>query len=216
VYISPTEPAPIKALGRVSGIPERYGCDILIVNGRQQTGVQRKQFPGDLLASLRDGRLNEQLGKMTVLDRAVLILEGHGQWTMDGELIDQQRFTKGQLFGIIYSLAFEFGVEVLWVGSMRETAEAVVELNRWCQKDKHMSLARRPGPQGDGWGKRSAQAWGMHLLQGFPGIGPELAGRIIEHFGGIPLRWSVDEKGLQAVPGVGKGKAGKLWGMLDG
>jgi ERCC4-type nuclease len=217
LLISPTEPPRIKALGRVSGRPERHGCDVLIVGeGGQLTGVQRKQFPGDLMASLHDGRLPEQLGKMGDLDRKLVILEGHGQWTMDGQLIDRAAFTKRQLFGLIYSLAFAHGVEVLWVGGMDETIEALLSLDAWAQKKKHQSLSRRPGPQGDAWGRVTGEAWGQHLLQGFAGIGPELAGRIIEHFKGVPLKWGVEYEELLAVPGIGKGKASKLWEALNG
>jgi ERCC4-type nuclease len=215
MLISPTEPTLIKNLGKTSSVPERYGCDVLILEGKGLTGIQRKQFPEDLMASMSDGRMSTLLGKMEPLERRLLVIEGYGRWTQDDELVAMTRLTKGQLFGIILSLAFEFGIEVLRVRDISETVTLLVELEHWCSKEKHHSLVRRPGPKTDGWGRRSDEAWGMHLLQGFPGIGPDLAARIIDHYGGVPLRWD-DGIDLTDVPGIGKVRAEKMYEALSG
>ena len=216
MLISPTEPDKLKALGEVSGAPERYGCDVLFTTGNQLTGVQRKKFPEDLMASLSDGRLTTQLPKMEKLDRRLIVLEGYGEWTIDGELAGQYRFTKHQMFGLVFSLAFEFGIEVVRVRDMAETIDLLEEMEVWASKDKHLSLLSRPGAKKDGWGKATKRAVDMHVLTGFPSIGPGTAEAMLEHFGGLPLKWTVeDAKALQAVPGIGKGRAKALWEALD-
>ena len=216
MLISGTEPPQIKALGKVSAVPERYGCDILIVQGLARTGVQRKQFPADLLSSLADGRLYTQLPKMAELDRSLLILEGYGSWTLDGELVDYARFTKSQLYGLIYSLAFEFGVQILTVRDIKDTCAAVKSLEAWAMKPKHTSLRTRPGPQRDSWGGLGDREYASHFLQGLPGVGVELAGRIFDHFGKVPIKWDLEGvKDLLAVPGIGKVKAQKIWEVLS-
>jgi len=55
----------------------------------------------------------------------------------------------------------------------------------------------------------------QHILQGFPGVGPELAGRMVDHFEGVPLTWThaIDE--LMEVEGVGKKKAEGMVNALD-
>lgn len=216
MLISPSEPARLKALGEVSGASERYGCDILITSGNQLTGIQRKKFPEDFMASLGDGRLVTQLQKMGPLDRKLLVLEGYGQWTMDGELVGMARFTKHQMFGLVFSLAFEFGLQVVRVKDIAETIDLLEELEMWAGKEKHLSLLSRPGPKKDGWGREQGDARWLHILQGFPGIGPGTAGNIIDHFGGIPLKWTVESaKDLEAVPGIGKVIAQRLWEALN-
>ena len=82
---SPTEPKQLRDLGTTSSIPENHGADFLIVAQKRRIGVQRKQFPGDLLASLNDGRLYNQIPHLSELDHALLIVEGHGRWTDDRE-----------------------------------------------------------------------------------------------------------------------------------
>jgi ERCC4-type nuclease len=51
-------------------------------------------------------------------------------------------------------------------------------------------------------------------LQGFDGIGPELAERIVDHFGRVPLSWTVGEGELAKVKGLGKKKVAKMVKVL--
>jgi len=214
---SPTEPKRLKKLGKVSSMPEKHGADFLIVGNRQRIGVQRKQFPNDLLASLADGRLYDQLPRLSDLDRALLIVEGHGQWTEDGELIADKyhKFTIRQLHGLLFTVMYEFGVPSIWVNSMDDTADVLENLEGWAKKTKHKSLTSRPGPNKSSWGTNTQRHVAQHILQGFPGVGPELADRMIDQFVGVPLTWthSVDE--LMEVEGLGPKKAQAMYHALD-
>lgn len=217
MLVSPTEPFPIKALGTVSYLPERYGADILIMSKKMRTGVQRKRFPEDFIASLADGRLYQQIEMMRQLDRSMLIIEGFGSWTSDDMLMDARlNFSRQQLFALFFSISFEFGLQIFQVRDINDTIRMVKTLEVWAQKDKHNSLRSRPGAQRDAWGRRGNKEYAAHLLQSFPGIGPELAGRMVEHFGKAPIQWEVSEEELRGVPGVGKLKAKKIWEALNG
>jgi ERCC4-type nuclease len=218
MLISPTEPQRLRDLGKTSLTPEKHGCDILILQGKTRVGVQRKKFPNDFLASLTDGRLYTQLPLMMELGRAFVIIEGHGQWTPDGELLGSttyQRFTLDQLYGLFYSIMFEFGVPVLWLRDMNATIHALEVLDHWAAKTKHRSLKSRPGPGQDTLGRVSDRAWAEHLIQGFPGVGAELAGRMVEHFECVPLTWTVSVDELMEVQGIGKVKAKRMYEALE-
>ena len=209
MLISPTEPQPIRDLGKTSILTEKYGADILMLVKDMRVGVQRKKFPDDLMSSLADGRLYDQIRKMGELNHAVLILEGHGQWTIEGVLLGRYAFTIDQLHGLMMSLSFEFGIQVFQVRDMTETIRLLGNMEAWIHKPAHVSLLRRPGPSKDSWGEKSARLNGIHLLQSFPGVGPTIAARIYDHYGKVPMRW---EEGLDftEVPGVGKEKARQL------
>ena len=58
-----------------------------------------------------------------------------------------------------------------------------------------------------GKGKRGLQ---MHLLQGLPGIGPERAARLLDHFGSVRAVMAADAAELRAVPGIGPKCARKI------
>jgi len=214
LLISPTEPAPIKALGTTSSKPEKYGVDVLWFARKLKFGVQRKRFPDDFLASLHDGRLQRELAQMQALDGRFLVVEGYGMWTTHNLLIEAP-FSKQALFALFASFEQEFGVPAIRVKDMDETILAVQSLEAWSKKEEHRSLLQRPGPPKDKWGRRDSKAWGLHLLQSFPGIGPKQAERIWEKYGGVPLRWEVSgPKELMEIEGIGKVKAQQLWEAL--
>jgi ERCC4-type nuclease len=56
----------------------------------------------------------------------------------------------------------------------------------------------------------------LHILQGVAGIGPRLATRILEHFRGLPIAWTVTERELAAVRGLGPVRAKRLSESLAG
>lgn len=216
ILCSPTEPKRLRELGTTSSLSEKHGADFLVVGGKTRIGVQRKQFPGDLLSSLNDSRLYQQLPLLSELDQALLVIEGRGRWTEDGDLLADKyhRFTKTQMNGLLFSVMFEFGIPTMWVKDMGETAEVLTTLEAWVKKGKHRSLKSRSGPSGGSWGIAD-QHRAQHILQGFPGMGPELAGRMVEHFEGVPLTWTHSVEELMGVEGVGKKKAEAMVKALD-
>lgn len=212
ILVSPTEPAWLREIGRSSSVPERYGCDVLILPDK--AGIQRKTL-ADLVASLHDGRLAKEAQQMSRLDRAVLLLEGRGRWSTDGEWIDgytQTRFTRASLVGLMLSLQLQ-GIWVVWSESATDTVRVVEEIERWLAKPRHSSLSSRP--KNGRWGRRSNKAWAVHFFQGFTGIGPATAEAIVDHLG-VPLRWTVGVEELLSVPGIGKVRAQEMVAALQG
>jgi ERCC4-type nuclease len=216
VLIAPTEPPPIKALGSVSSRPEKHGADALFMAKGQWCGVQRKAM-SDLIASVHDGRIQREVAQMQSLHRRLLIVEGRLQWTMDGILMGSgfgRDWTYQIHEGMMWSMQ-DMGVWVWFTDDVAGTARSIVDFEKWCKKAKHTALIRRPGPAPDAWGTVGSRAFGMHLLMGVDGIGPELAGAIWDHFGEVPMRWSVGVKDLMGVKGIGKIKAEKLISSLE-
>jgi len=209
MIVAPTEPPALRKLGTVSMAPERYGCDLLFAARGRWFGVQRKEFK-DLLASMRDGRIGQQVAMMDGLEQAMVVIEGWGQakWGEDGELLDgYARVTKGQLRALLWSVR-DRGIWVDYTDGLQDTIQLVTAFEAWCKKAEHKSLSARPGPAGT-WGKATNRDWQMHLLQGLPGVGVELAGRILDEVG-MPLGWTVEEGELGKVRGLGKGKIEKM------
>ena len=162
------------------------------------------------MASLADGRLYDQIRKMSELNHAVVVLEGRGEWTTDGVLMHPRyTFTQQQLHGLMMSLAFEFGIQVFQVRDMTETIALLHHLEKWLHKPSHTSLLRRPGPSKDSWNEKSERMNGIHLIQSFPGVGPTLAARVYDHYGRVPMAW---DEGIDFtdVPGIGKEKAKQM------
>lgn len=211
--LSPTERA-LHSLGESSSIPEEYGADILIPGNGFFLGVQRKVFPGDFLSSLYDGRLATSLVKLTKCEKRVLLLEGKPSWTTSGFLVsDYVEFSRAQLRNLLMSAHSELDIHTIWSDNVSDTMDVLRDLSRWALKDRHDSIFVRPDSKDRlkrRWTKRD---YAVHFLQGFDGVGPELARRIFDHFGRVPLSID-DEEELLKVKGMGPGRLKKMKGIL--
>jgi ERCC4-type nuclease len=199
---------------KVSTLPERYGCDVLWNVGETWWGVQRKEI-SDFIASVQDGRLAKEVGQMRQTEFPMVILEGDVRFSGDVLIWDNwggKDITKKQWMGMTWSLQ-RSGVAVNHSRNAKGTAEMVVGLMSWSQKPRHSSVTRRPGAVGS-WGTPSSREFGEHLLMGLPGVGPELAARLYEKFGGVPWDWTCEVEDLMTVPGIGKAKATQMIGAL--
>lgn len=199
----------LRELGKTSLVPESYGVDFLYhspVFGL--VGVQRKEIK-DLIASVRDGRLAKELAQMKQLQVAMLCIEGRVQWSQDGSLTTSYTpWTMSQHLGIIFSMQLA-GLWIATTASVDETSKLLSVFGRWITKQRHHGVVARPNPK-DEWGRAGNRDWGIHLLQSFNGIGAETAGNMYDHFGGLPLAWTVSEMDLLDVKGIGKGRAKEL------
>lgn len=212
IFISPTEPKQFHQIGEVSSTPEVYGSDFLIPGAGFFLGVQRKQFPGDFLSSLADGRLHTSLVSLTRADERVLLIEGKPSWTTSGFLnSDYHNFSRTQLRNLLMSVHHELGIHVMWTDSITDSIDALRDLSRWAQKPRHDSIFVRPN-NADPYKRRqfSKRDQAVFFLQGFDGIGPELAGRIYDEFKRIPLQLDVTDDELLEVKGFAKGRLAKL------
>lgn len=194
-----------------STLPERFGCDVAWNVEEDWWGVQRKEV-ADFIASVQDGRLAKEVGQMKQTVMPHVVVEGDVRFTNEGVLIwnnwGAKDVTKKQWQGMVWSLQ-RAGVAVTYARTARDTAATVVSLIEWSSKDRHSSMARRPGPVGK-WGKADSREFGEHLLMGLPGVGPELATRIWDAFGCVPWQWTVTEAQLLAIEGIGKVKARQI------
>jgi ERCC4-type nuclease len=163
---------------------------------------------------LYDGRLSTSLVKLTKCEKRVLILEGQPKWTTSGFLVsDYVQFSRAQLRNLLMSAHSELDIHTIWTDGVQDTKDVLHDLSRWALKERHDSIFIRPDSKDHivrRWTKRD---YAVHFLQGFDGVGPELARRIFDHFGRVPL--SVDDEAeLLKVKGMGPGRLKKMKGIL--
>lgn len=216
MIVAPTEPEMLRRMATTVGTwgETRFGADVVWrVHGRW-IGVQRKEV-ADLIASVQDGRLGQNLSMMRGLDIGVLLVEGAPKFTVEGEMLAGgygRGLTKAQWRGVLWSAAHE-GLWVDHTASVRDTCEWVGQFHAWTAKDKHGGLLKRNGPI-VAWGKPGNDDFAKHLLMGLPGVGPEMAGRIVERFGGVPWKWTVSREELLTVEGIGPKTADRIMGVF--
>lgn len=211
MLISPTEPVELRAIGTTTLLPEKFGADVAWAMKGGWVGVQRKEVK-DFIASIGDGRIGQQVSQMQALQHAHLIIEGRVTWTTEGEMVNASGFgrplTRAQWRGVVWSIQAR-GVHVGYTDSLADTILFIRQLEAWLKKERHTSLSKRDAVYAP-WGKPGNRDFQRHVLMGFPGVGVELADRIIDKFGGIPISWSVTEQELLLVEGIGRKKAQML------
>lgn len=224
ILVAPSEPGQLHTLGQSSAVPEQYGADVLIITDQGNlVGIQRKTFPDDYLSSRNDGRLATSLTKLLQCDVRLLLLEGRPTWSSSGALISRgnerrdSNFMRSHLRSQLFTASIEYGITPHWTDDLLDTADFVRDLTRWTSKDRHESLTSRPGPQLRPLQRKfSERDLAVHILQGFDGIGPELAGRLYDHFGSVPLEWAVSPTELAEVPGMGPGRVSRAMRLVRG
>lgn len=218
VFVAPTEPVRLRAIGKTSLTPERLGVDVCWVAAGKKWGVQRKEWK-DLVASVEDGRWGREIPMMVSgCDVAWVMVEGWPRVTTDGALLDKsfgRPWTEQGVRKVLWGAQMR-GVQVTRSNDLGDTVSQVLAMVEWsCDPNAGKSAVQRPGPTGM-WGHKNDRDWGVHLLQGLEGVGVELAGRIFDVRGEVPWQWTVTEDELCQVKGIGKKKARKILDALGG
>lgn len=216
ITVSSKEPKPVRLLMQHAHPeveqalwPEDFGFDfawVLPFEGIQIAGVQRKEFPGDFLASLfGDERLNKEILQMQAQEVhptwKYIVLEGRPSWSSEGKLqvaygggIDQNTLQK-----MMFSITLIRGIQFVWTANASETVTFVRRFYEWSTKKKHTGF----GAQADTIpGSRGKKDWREWILLRFQDMGIARA-RAILNFDPEPLQWRDGGMWLTQVPGIG-------------
>jgi len=203
IFVSGAERDPaLRALGESTNLPEEYGADFMWGSPMGLVGVQRKAFPADLLASLRDGRLGKEIDQMQELAIRYLVLEGQAYFTETGELMyDYGSMNLQALTNLEFSLWLNHGIAVKWSQSQNDTARVVRTLHEYTQRGEPSGLTARVDRR---YGDVGSPAFSAFLLQSVPGVNQKRSTAILGALGGtLPIKWEGTRAELLAIPGVG-------------
>lgn len=199
---------------KISSLPEQHGCDIISLTKSGVLGFQRKTIP-DLYASLQDGRLYYEVDQITAsatLTHSYLVIESTLPRTADNNLTEAA-ISVSTLRSLIAKLGAK-GITYLPTSTPTDTLDCVIQLSRYVSSSRFTETTRAKLLTNE-WGKVSSEAYALFLLQSFPGIGPKSARAILDHFGRVPLHWSITATELALVPGIGRKTAERLLSSLE-
>ena len=201
-----------------SDIPEKVGADIVIYTSNGTIGIQRKEVPHDFIASVEDGRLargTSLLGKAVKFP--ILLCEGRFRYMPDGHLIIRprmpSRYTRGSIKSLLMDVKYIKLVDYDFTEDLDDTVHYLKTITAFVEADKHLGLYSRPNAQGT-WLVPTAKDIELWIMQGFDGIGPATAEKIIKKFGRIPFEWTCTLDELKSVDGLTVKKAEYLHGFF--
>jgi ERCC4-type nuclease len=164
---------------------------------RDSIGVERKTVR-DFHRSIANGRLWTQLlGCRKVLDRTYLIVEG-----LD---LDRGCLTSGGIRGAVLEIG-DRGVTVLRSTDPADTARWLMRIS--IRLNRRAAAVRRVR-------RYPRRATPLSLLSVVPGIGPQTAANLIDHFGSIRAIAGAAPSDLEQVDGVGPQRAAVLARILS-
>jgi ERCC4-type nuclease len=147
VIITTNEPREIKDLFP-DRIEQPMGFDFLLYSKRFPFPIERKAIPGDLLASVQDGRLQRELIAMREFGSHYLILL-HGKFKYkDDALIMPQKsmkpWSKKGIRNLMRSLQLMEGAIIDQAETDEELVCVVNEWQKYLDSDEHRSIRNRP------------------------------------------------------------------------
>jgi ERCC4-type nuclease len=163
--------------------------------------VERKSA-ADFVLSIRDRRLFDQAARLRAgAAHPVLILEGDPLAVRSG-------MHRRAILGALTWLTTIQGIPLLPSAGPARTAELLVTIARQQQQGWRAptGVVKPKAPT-----LREQQ---LAVLAALPGVGPVLAARLLDHFGGLRAALDADADALAAVPGVGGATAAGLAALL--
>ncbi len=163
--------------------------------------VERKTVP-DFESSIMDNRLFDQLERLHAsFEKPILIIEGSGA---------EHRLANNVIIGTILRLYLDYNVQVLRSSDAYETATM---LSKFADREQNIDNNR---PRLTGRKKAyTTYQWQTLVLSSLPGIGPNLAHGLIEHFKTLKNIANANEKQLVEVDKIGKKKAAEIFRIIN-
>ena len=150
----------------------------------------------DLLSSIIDGRLFEQLGSLTnAYQIPILLIEGFPSGGIHPEAIA----------GALSSFVIDFGVSIIQTQNSEESAAIIKRIAMREQKTKKRKPLIRKSMK---MGNPNENA--IQVIGSFPGINRTLATRLLENLGSIRKITNASEDELIEIEGLGVKKSQKL------
>jgi DNA excision repair protein ERCC-4 len=181
--------------------------------GAKKVIVERKT-PADLLNAISTGRFQDQIVR-TIMesDYALVLIEGAFSATKDGFIRYGGVTSSFPYTGVMdLLLTCQLSGAYLVTSSGQDNTVAVLKsLYHYFQKPEHVSLQR---PKRFKLFPDDINTQREALMCAIPGIGPEMAKRLLAHFGAPINVFLADEGELMAVDGVGKAKVKTLVEIL--
>ena len=217
--VSPNEVDLLKLLGD-DGFAYNLPFDVGMFTETGQVAVERKAFPSDFVASVRDGRWAKEAAAMREwAPYRIGILEGEPRYDAEDHLIIGNRtsqWTKKGIRNMIRSVKWVEGLDIEWTYDMNDTVECLHEIQGWFDETNHWSLRTRPTVKGS-WYTPIYEERFIHWLQGCgKGVSIGRARKLAEYFHTPFEIFNASIEDLQACPGIGEGIATGLYNFLRG
>ena len=197
---------------RPSGIIElliRAGIDVAvqkisygdyIINNR--ITIERKTA-SDFVVSIIDGRLFKQAAVLKTNTKLPLLLIEGNPFRTDIDI------NRSSVRGAMLTIQAIFYLPIVYSRSSNDSVQMMQNIARQIEKNADAMPLR------GGYRPRKLASRQLYILQGLPGIGPQLAKRLLKRFGSVSSALTASVEKLNTVEGIGPVTAEKIKEVLD-
>ncbi len=176
----------------------RYGDYII-----NETITIERKTARDFLISIIDGRLFNQLSNLKKnCIHPLLLIEGNPFET-------DLQFDPLAIKGALLSTQAIWYIPIVSSESIQETKNIFLMMGRQVESCSDVVPLR------GGYRPKRLKSRQLYILQGLPQVGPNVARRLLNHFGSVSKMMQASIEELMRVEGIGKASAKKIRDVLD-
>jgi Fanconi anemia group M protein len=153
--------------------------------------IERKTV-SDFLSSMLNKRLINQLNELQAYENRLLIIEGISEQELYDDSLNKKGINANAIRGFLLSIIFKHKTPILFTKNSEDTARTIAVLAK--RKEKEISQKKRKKAKNS---KEQKQL----IVEGFNGIGPKTARKVLERFKNIKGFVNASEEELKKVLG---------------
>ena len=153
--------------------------------------IERKTV-SDFLSSMINKRLVNQLNELCAYENRLLIIEGISEQELYSDSRENNGINANAIRGFLLSIIFKHKTPIIFTKNQEDTARMIAVLAK--RKEKELSIKERRK------GNNSKEQKQM-IIEGFPGIGPKNARKVLEEFKNIKGFVNASEQDLKKILG---------------
>ncbi|HEB47312.1 MAG TPA: hypothetical protein ENI22_02480 [Candidatus Pacearchaeota archaeon] len=180
-------PSELKSLGLETELRELKVADYII----QGVAIERKTV-SDFISSMKNRRLLKQLEELQQYQDKLLIVEGIDEqdlYTDSGEIMGMH---PNSVRGFLLSILLKYKVPIIFTKNYQDTAKFLSVLSRKKPREIPLNVNKK---------NLSKKERVQFIIEGFPGIGPKTAIKLLKKFRTVKNIVSAPESELREVIG---------------
>lgn len=179
-------PSELVSLGLEVEFKELKVADFIVKN----IAVERKTV-SDFISSMINKRLLNQLEELQQYEKKLLIIEGIDEQELYND-DNSQGINSNAIRGFLLTILLRHNIPILFTKNYKDTARF---LSLIAKKEKHEMSTRAVKKS------RNKKEQMQYIIEGFPGIGPKLAKKLLEKLGSIKNIINTPEEELKKLIG---------------
>ena len=165
--------------------------------------IERKTI-SDFIGSMLSKRLSNQLEELQQYEKRLLIIEGFGEKFLysDEEHGEFGGVHPNAIRGFLLSILLKYKVPIVYTKNENDTARFILTLSKKKEKEASLNVNKK---------SLSKKERMQFILEGFPGIGPKTAKKLLENFKTLKEVFNAPQEEIEKLIG----KKADIFTILD-